>query len=129
MVNVLLKRVNLERRRGRIEEACKLYEAAIAAAKTATASDLAVKYSRFLRLSLNDGVKAGEVLQAAVDAESSNPKLYLQQLDLILHTAPLNVQNVTDLLDKAMKVVLRRFKGTHTFVGQELIIWQCFASL
>jgi len=103
LVNVLLKRVNLERRRGRIEEACKLYEAAIAAAKTATASDLAVKYSRFLRLSLNDGVKAGEVLQAAVDAESSNPKLYLQQLDLILHTAPLNVQNVTDLLDKAMK--------------------------
>ena len=109
LVNVLLKRVNLERRRGRIEEACKLYEAAIAAAKTATASDLAVKYSRFLRLSLNDGVKAGEVLQAAVDAESTNPKLYLQQLDLILHTAPLNVQNVTDLLDKAMKVVLRRF--------------------
>ena len=48
LVNVLLKRVNLERRRGRIEEACKLYEAAIKAAKTATASDLAVKYSRYL---------------------------------------------------------------------------------
>ena len=91
--------------RGQVKEACKLYEAAIEAAKAATASDLAVKYSRFLRLSLNDGKKAGEVLQAAVDREPSNSKLYLQQLDLLLHTMPLDVQNVTDLLDKAIKVI------------------------
>ena len=105
LINVLLKRVNLERRRGQVKEACKLYEAAIEAAKAATASDLAVKYSRYLRLSLNDGKKAGEVLQAAVDKEPSNSKLYLQQLDLLLHTMPLDVQNVTDLLDKAIKVI------------------------
>merc|ERR1712013_749737 len=32
-----------------------------------------------------------------------NSKLYLQQLDLLLHTMPLDVQNVTDLLDTAVK--------------------------
>lgn len=104
LLSVLLSRVNLERRRGRVETACSLYEAAIKGAKTGTASDLAVKYSRFLRLAQGDYTKAAQVLQSALDTDPSNPKLYLQQLDLTLHTSPLDVSAVVSLLDTAQTV-------------------------
>ena len=42
-----------------------------------------------------------KVLQSALDSDPSNPKLYLQQLDLALHTAPLSVPAVVKLLDTA----------------------------
>jgi hypothetical protein len=58
--------VNLERRRGHVAEACRLYEAAIKGAKAAAASDLAVKYSRFLRLAQGDAARAGQVIQPDV---------------------------------------------------------------
>jgi len=45
--------------------------------------------------------KAAQVLQSALDLDTSNSKLYLQQLDLILHTSPLDVAKVLALLDKA----------------------------
>lgn len=101
LVSVLLRRVNLERRRGKAESACELYQVAIHGAKTGVASDLAVKYSRFLRLAQGDSTKAAQVLQSALDLDPTNPKLYLQQLDLILHTSPLDVAAVVELLDKA----------------------------
>lgn len=101
LVTILLRRVNLERRRGNEAEACKLYEAAIQGAKTGTATELSVKYSRFLRLARGDSAKAAQVLQSALDLDPSNPKLYLQQLDLALHTTPLSVPAVVQLLDTA----------------------------
>ena len=42
------------------------------------------------------------MLQSALDSDPSNPKLYLQQLDLALHTSPLSVPAVVQLLDTAM---------------------------
>ena len=41
------------------------------------------------------------MLQSALDSDPSNPKLYLQQLDLALHTTPLSVPAVVQLLDTA----------------------------
>jgi len=108
LVSITLHKLNLERRRGRLEEACRLYEAAISSSKGAVASDLAVKYSRFLRLRLADGAKAQQVLQAAADVDPTNPKLHLQQLvgRLVLVTVLVLVPVVVFVLDLVLFLVL-----------------------
>jgi len=104
LVSLLLRRVNLERRRGNNEKACSLYEAAINAAKDqSSSSDLAIKYSRYLRLHQSDEAKSASVLAKALESDPTNPKLYLQQLDSLLHRAPLDVAEVVKLLDDALK--------------------------
>lgn len=105
MMSLVLRRINLERRRKNYDVVHELYQECIEKGKSAIKADLAVKYSRFLRFQLADGAKARGVIENQLEADEKNAKLYLQLLDILLHTQPLSVEDVTALLDRAMKNV------------------------
>jgi len=103
LISLMLSRINLERRRGNFDKVVDLYESCIKSAKTQTiASDLSVKFSRFARLQRGDAAKATEIINKALEQDPTNPKLYLQLLDIHLHATPVVTATVTDLLDKAL---------------------------
>merc|ERR1712002_754138 len=104
LISLILRRINLERRRGNNEKACELYESAIKAAPNkSVASDLSVKYARYLRLQQRNMNKACNVIKTAMESDPANPKLYLQHLDIMINTLPIDVSQVVSLLEKAME--------------------------
>jgi len=104
LISLILRRINLERRRGNNERVCELYETAIKAAPNkSVASDLSVKYARYLRLHQRNMNKACQVITSAMEADPANPKLYLQHLDILINTLPIDVSQIVSLLEKAME--------------------------
>ncbi|TRY76315.1 hypothetical protein TCAL_12029 [Tigriopus californicus] len=103
LLSLALRQINIERRQGNVEAVHRLYEESIDKFKPPTKSDLAIKYSRFVRLHLRDFPKAKAIIEKALEADDKNPKLYLQILDIMLHENPLNVEAVTALFDVALE--------------------------
>jgi len=111
LTSVKLRRANLERRGGNDEMAVKLYEACIKATQDdALMADCSIKFSRYLRLHLQDTDKAKEVVNKAIEQNPKNVKLYLQMLDILLHTLPLNVPEIVKFFDTA---IAQEFKASH----------------
>nr|XP_046229484.1 pre-mRNA-processing factor 39 [Scatophagus argus] len=80
---VRLRRVSLERRHGNLEEAEALLREAMESAKNATeASFYAMKLSRQQMKVQRNLAKARKVLLDAVEKDQTNPKLYLNLLEL-----------------------------------------------
>jgi len=104
MITLVMARINLERRRGNHEKLSELYENIIknATSKT-TASELSIKFARYLRLIVGNVARAGQVMASALEGDPTNPKLYLQQLDLLINTAPMDVTAVTKVFDQALQ--------------------------
>ena len=104
MITLVMARINLERRRGNHEKLSELYENIIknATSKT-TASELSIKFARYLRLIVGNVARAGQVMDSAVEGDPTNPKLYLQKLDLLINTAPMDVTAVTKVFDQALE--------------------------
>jgi pre-mRNA-processing factor 39 len=105
LISLKLKRINVERRRGNDEKVCELYEACIKSAEAfatddaaskddALMADVSIKYSRVLRLYMNKTDKAKEIINKALEIYPKNIKLYLQQLDILLHTVPHNLEEI-----------------------------------
>ena len=91
------------RRRGNNDKVTELYENIIKATTNKnTASELSIKFARFLRLQLGNDVMAKQVITTAVEADPSNPKLYLQQLDLLINSAPMDIDAITEVFEKAL---------------------------
>ena len=68
-----------------------------------TQAELSVKYSRFLRLIVNDNATASSVLQSILDnTDGTNAKIFMQLLDIELHIHPLVAENVVKILDAAI---------------------------
>merc|ERR1719186_841067 len=104
LISLLLRRINIERRRGNNEKAGELYEASIKAAPNkSTASDLSIKYARYLRLHQMNTAKASQVIKTAMESDPTNPKLYIQHVDLLLNSTPMDVPEVVAVLDKALQ--------------------------
>jgi len=104
LISLLLKRINLERRRGNNEKVAELYEAAIKAApKKSVASDLSIKYARYLRLHQKNTTKALIVIEAAMESDQENPKLYLQNLDVLINSLPMDISAVVSIFNKALE--------------------------
>lgn len=103
LISLMLSRINLERRRGNFDKVVELYESCIKSAKSQTiASDLSTKMSRFVRLQRGDSMKATDIINTALEQDPTNPKLYMQLLDIYLHSTPIDNQKVTNLFDKAL---------------------------
>ena len=126
MLNIMLRRINLERRRANHTQVQTLFKNCIESAATPSlATELSIKYARFLRLTLNDNATALAVLhEAQVQHQLSfpppisfgsdstrfflqvkdpkNPKLHLQLLDVHLHQWPLNHTNVMGVFEAAL---------------------------
>ncbi|XP_014239862.1 pre-mRNA-processing factor 39 [Cimex lectularius] len=85
MMLVHLRRINLERRSGNLEEAGQLYEYYLANTKSRSVFvTLSVKYSRFCWKILNDPSKGVDVLKRAIDKNPDDIRLYVQLLDLLM---------------------------------------------
>ena len=66
MLNIMLRRINLERRRANHTQVQTLFKTCIESAATPSlATELSIKYARFLRLTLNDNATALAVLHEA----------------------------------------------------------------
>ena len=112
LLSVLLRRINLERRCDHHDEVHKLYKICInkaTAKKNNAKAELAVKYSRYLRLICKDNQAAKKVLQDILDDsdtkeddKNNNAKVFLQLLDIELHIHPLDPDAVIQLFDKAI---------------------------
>jgi len=104
LTSVKLRRANLERRRGDDTKATHLFEACVESTQEeALNADCAIKFARYLRLHRQDNEKAKEVLSKAIELHSDNIKLYLQMLDLMIHTAPVDGREIVAFLDKAQQ--------------------------
>jgi len=107
-LSLALRRINFERRRGNADLVHNLYRECIerATAKRVK-SELAIKYARFLRLHLGEVEKAKRELEAALEEDETNPKLYLQLLDVTLthRTSPAYVEDARVLLETAVEKV------------------------
>jgi len=103
LISLMMARVNLERRRGNNDKVSELYENIIKSTNNkVTASELSIKFSRYLRLHVGNFGKARQVIEAGLEADPSNPKLYLQQLDLLINSAPMDVEAITQVFEKAL---------------------------
>ena len=82
-----------------------MYKSCISKAKTASVKvELTVKFSRFLRLVLMDNESAKTILQNLLEeTEAKNQaKIYMQLLDIELHSLPLKQSSVLEILDRAI---------------------------
>lgn len=105
MLNIQLRRINLERRRSNHSEVQELFKGCVDRAATGQpglATELSIKYARYLRLAVNDHSAALEVLNEALVRDPKNPKLHLQMLDIHLHQWPVHQANVVGVFDNAL---------------------------
>ena len=104
MITLVMARIGLAKRRGDHEKVTELYENIIknATSKT-TASEMSIKFARYLRLQVGNVSRAGQVISSALETDPTNPKLYLQQMDLLINTVPMDVIAVSDVFDKALE--------------------------
>jgi len=104
LISLLLRRINLERRRGNNEKASELYEAAIKAAPNkSVATDLSIKFARYLRMHQRNTSQASQIIKTAMESDPANPKLYLQHVDILINTMPMDVSQVVAVFEKAME--------------------------
>ena len=68
-----------------------------------TAREISIKFARFLRLHQNNAIQAGKVIKAAMETNPTNTKLYLQHVDILINTLPMDVPQVVAVLDKALE--------------------------
>uniref|UniRef100_A0A3B4BE10 Pre-mRNA-processing factor 39 n=1 Tax=Periophthalmus magnuspinnatus TaxID=409849 RepID=A0A3B4BE10_9GOBI len=102
---VRLRRVSLERRHGRMEEAEALLTEALTTAKTPTeASFYAVKLARHFLKVHKSQEQAKKTLQDAIERDPANPKLYLNLLELEYNgDIAQNQTEVMSCFDRAIK--------------------------
>ena len=101
-LSVLLKRINLERRRNNLPKVHELYKASIES-HPSTASDISVKYARYVRLCENKPETAVNIINEALKSDPKNPKLYLQLLDIQMHQQPLNPKSILSVFESVLK--------------------------
>merc|ERR1712226_1152083 len=109
LMSIQLRRINLERRRDNIEEVHRLYQHCIKEAKSVSvSSELSIKYARFLRLSpapVNYNTEGAiKIIEEALIKDDKNARLYLQLLDIYMHSKPLDYSRIISVFDKALSV-------------------------
>lgn len=122
LMSILLRKINLERRAGHLDEVHGLYKLCIEKAKTTEAkAELAVKYSRFLRLLNDDDNEAKSVLQSFLDNnDEKNAKIYMQLLDIELHAQPLCAEKVLKIFDAAIQTKAMKVKQKLLFSQRKI---------
>lgn len=103
VLQVAYKRINIERRRGNMDKCIELYEHYIGTAKNKTlAANLAIKYARFLNKINNNIEGAIKLLQATIEKDSSNTRVALQLIDLLLQRPEVDAVEVVAVMDSFM---------------------------
>ncbi|GFS32019.1 pre-mRNA-processing factor 39 [Nephila pilipes] len=103
MLEITIRKINLERRRGNNEKVDELYSNCIAEAKTSQmSSHFATKYARYLYKVRGDFVKATEILKNALKNDPSNPYILLQLVDVGYQQDPMDQSAILEAFDMAL---------------------------
>lgn len=103
LLQVAYRRINVERRRGALDQCRALYEHYIEHSKNkGIAGSLAIKYARFLNKICNDLGGGLAVLQKALERDPANTRVALQMIDLCLQRPQVVEQEVVQIMDKFM---------------------------
>ncbi|XP_055949465.1 pre-mRNA-processing factor 39-like isoform X1 [Argiope bruennichi] len=103
MLEITIRKINLERRRGNTDKVDELYLKCIADAKTAQmSSHFATKYARYLYKVRRDFVKANEILTNALKNDPSNPYILLQLIDVGFQQDPMDQSAILEAFDMAL---------------------------
>merc|ERR1711915_879112 len=62
-------------------------------------------FARYLRLQKENRVKASKVIADAIEVDKTNSKLYLQQIDILINSSPMDVNRIVGVIDEALKEV------------------------
>lgn len=102
-MSVTLRLINLERRAGHNDSVESLYKTAMEKSlKTNAKAELAVKFSRFLRLNLGQVSKAREILNSILKIDEKNAKIHMQLLDIEMNAKPFDAENVIKVFDTSI---------------------------
>lgn len=109
MLKIIYRRINLEKRRDRDSEVCRLYEHYISSSHTKfLTSTIAIKYARYLWKSVKKIDKAIEVITEIINKDKDNmqdnARLLLQLIELKISVNPLNEKSVIQTFDEILSL-------------------------
>jgi len=109
MLQIIYRRINLEKRRNQFDKVCELYEHYINTSHTKfLASNIAIKYARFLWKCENKIDKAIEVVTEIINKDKDNmqdnARLLLQLAELKINSKPLNEKSVIQIFDEILSM-------------------------
>ncbi|XP_071038193.1 pre-mRNA-processing factor 39 isoform X2 [Parasteatoda tepidariorum] len=103
MLEITLRKINLERRRGNEAKVEEMYLKCIAEAKTSQmSSHFATKFARYLYKVKQDFVKATKVLKDALKNDPSNPYILMQLVDVGFQQTPISQSAILEAFDLAL---------------------------
>lgn len=103
LLQVAYRRVNLERRRGNLDECDRLYNHYIENAKNKNVvGSLAIKYARFLHKIRGNLQQGYDVLKSILEKDNSNTRVALQMIDLALQRESVDENEIVEIIDKFM---------------------------
>lgn len=109
MLQIIYRRINLEKRRDQLDKVCELYEHYINSSHTKfLTSNIAIKYARFLWKCVNKIDRAIEVISEIIskdkDNMQDNARLLLQLVELKMSVKPLNEKSVIQIFDDILSM-------------------------
>lgn len=109
MLQIIYRRINLEKRRDLFDKVCELYEYYINNSHTKfLTSNIAIKYARFLWKCANKIDKAIEVISEIINKDKDNmqdnARLLLQLVELKMSVKPLNEKSVIQIFDDILSM-------------------------
>jgi len=109
MLQIIYRRINLEKRRNQFDKVCELYEHYINTSHTKfLTSNIAIKYARFLWKCANKIDKAIEVISEIINQDKDNmqenARLLLQLVELKMSVKPLNEKSVIQVFDDILSM-------------------------
>lgn len=109
MLQIIYRRINLEKRRDQFDKVCTLYEHYINTSHTKfLTSNIAIKYARFLWKCASKIDKAIEVITEIINKDKDNmqdnARLLLQLVELKMSVKPLNEKSVIQIFDDILSM-------------------------
>ncbi|KAJ1528804.1 hypothetical protein ONE63_007183 [Megalurothrips usitatus] len=103
MLQIVYRRINLERRQGNLDKASELYEHYISNSQNKTiVVNTAVKYARFCWKVQDDIDKAISILRQALETDKESSRLYLQLINMEMERSPMNEATIIEILDECI---------------------------
>lgn len=109
MLQIIYRRINLEKRRNQFDRVCELYEQYLKTSHTNfLTSNIAIKYARFLWKCTSKIDKAIEVITEIINKDKDNmqenARLLLQLVELKMSVKPLNEKSVIQIFDEILSM-------------------------
>ncbi|XP_026808490.1 LOW QUALITY PROTEIN: pre-mRNA-processing factor 39-like [Rhopalosiphum maidis] len=109
MLQIIYRRINLEKRRDQFDKVCELYEHYINTSHTKfLTSNIAIKYARFLWKCASKIDKAIELITEIINKDKDNmqdnARLLLQLIELKMSVKPLNEKSVIQIFDEILSM-------------------------